>query len=107
MKEKKERLRDEPSEEGSVLVIFRLPLGNERIQRRFLKTDKIQKLYDFVDVYCFSDSKALGFEQSDSDIKYELVTAPTPQIKKLNDLNRTLEDEGILRSTLLNIKQIY
>ena len=28
---------------------FRMPLSGERLQRRFLKTDKIQLLYDYID----------------------------------------------------------
>jgi hypothetical protein len=50
----------------------------------------------------------LGFEVSDpnEEIKFELMTAPTPTIKKLTDVDKTLEDEGITRSALLNIKQV-
>lgn len=42
---------DEP-EQGNpdaTNIGFRMPLSGERVQRRFLKTDKIQLLYDFID----------------------------------------------------------
>ncbi|TNV81073.1 hypothetical protein FGO68_gene13535 [Halteria grandinella] len=112
LEEKKLRLGDEPESgaEGVVQIVFRKPSGNERIQRRFLKTDLIQKLYDFIDLKTHEDVDKLGFEvneeNKDAEIKYEIVTAPQPQIKKLNNIDTTLEGEGITRSTLLNIKQL-
>jgi hypothetical protein len=52
LEEKKLRLGEEPESdaEGVVQIAFRKPSGNERIQRRFLKKDLIQKLYDFIDL---------------------------------------------------------
>ncbi len=63
MEEKKERLGQEPEEdsETSVLIVFRKPTGNERIQRRFRKTDKVERLYDFIDIMAEKDNK-IGFE---------------------------------------------
>ena len=74
-----------------------------------MKTDKIEKLYDYIDLEASNGNK-VGFEiaagQTSNEIKYELVTPPTPQIKRLSDRDKTLEDEGITRSILLNIKQL-
>jgi UBX domain len=63
LEEKILRLQGEPGEkdEGAVLVVFRKPTGNERIQRRFLKTDKIERLYDYIDILAVEGNKA-GFE---------------------------------------------
>lgn len=43
---------EEPSadEKDSVQIVFRKPLGNERLQRRFLKSDSVQRLYDYIDM---------------------------------------------------------
>ena len=109
LEDKKARLGEEPaeSEEAKVLVVFRKPTGNERMQRRFLKTDKIEKLYDYIDLEA-ADNNRVGFEINNvnEEIIYELVTPPTPQIKRLSDKDKTLEEEGITRSILLNIKQL-
>lgn len=50
--QKKQRLGEEPSQDSAeaVNIVFRKPVGNERIQRRFLKDDKIERLYDFIDL---------------------------------------------------------
>lgn len=83
LERKKARLGEEPSEgeEGVVMVVFRKPTGNERISRRFRKDSPIEALYDFIDVQLSQDNK-VGFEtntgQSPSDIRYEIVTPPTP-----------------------------
>ena len=77
------------------------------MQRRFMKTDKIEKLYNYIDLEAANDNK-VGFEiqagQTTAEINYELVTPPTPQIKRLDNREKTLEEEGITRSILLNIK---
>ncbi len=52
IEQKRERLGEEPIEggDGVVMVVFRKPTGNERIQRRFSKDDLIERLYDFIDL---------------------------------------------------------
>ena len=46
-----------------------------------MKTDKIEKLYDYIDLEASNGNK-VGFEiaagQTSNEIKYELVTPPTP-----------------------------
>lgn len=51
MSVKLSRLAQEPesSDPEAILIAFRKPVGNERIQRRFLKDDLVERLYDFID----------------------------------------------------------
>jgi hypothetical protein len=44
-------LPEEPTAgaEGSLEIILRMPESGERVSRRFLKEDRLQVLYDFVD----------------------------------------------------------
>ena len=48
---KKQQLPNEPDEKDPLAchIVFRLPVSGERVNRRFLKTDKIQLIYDFLD----------------------------------------------------------
>ncbi|CDW76903.1 ubx domain containing protein [Stylonychia lemnae] len=107
-KDKLIRLGQEPEQTNpeSVQIAFRKPNGNERIQRRFLVSDLIEKLYDFIDTL---EQGSVGFDKpanKDEDIQYELVLPPQPQIKVLNDKTKTLKEENITRSALINIKQL-
>jgi hypothetical protein len=85
LEEKRARLGEEPDSraEGVVQIVFRKPTGKERIARKFLKTDAIQRLYDYIDLMREGDpNNNLGFEiaadgkNKDAEIEYELVTAP-------------------------------
>lgn len=51
IKRKEVDLPEEPSSENadSLELIFRMPLSGERIRRRFLKTDNISIVYEFID----------------------------------------------------------
>ena len=44
-------INDEPASDdpNSVLLILRLPISGERHKRRFLKTDKVEYLYTYID----------------------------------------------------------
>ena len=55
-----------------VQIVFRKPLGNERLTRKFLKSDSVQRLYDYIDML---SPEEVGFESA-SEIKYELVLPP-------------------------------
>jgi hypothetical protein len=68
---------------------------SRRKERRFLKTDKIQVLYDYVD--------SLGTEIFDESDKYELFT-PFPN-KCYNEMDKTLEEEKLLNA-VLQIREI-
>ncbi len=56
-----EQLGEEPSAENKdcALIVFRKPTGNGRIQRRFLKSDKVEMLYYFIDTLPVEE---VGFE---------------------------------------------
>jgi hypothetical protein len=61
---KLEQLGEEPPEENKecALVVFRKPTGNGRITRRFLKTDKVEMLYYFIDTLT---AEEVGFEEEE------------------------------------------
>ena len=52
---------EEPAQDNkeAVQIVFRKPVGNERINRRFLKSDPIQRLYDYIDML---SKEQVGFE---------------------------------------------
>lgn len=96
--EKEKQLPEEPAQgdPNSTHIIFRYPDGARRKERRFLKTDAVKILYDFID--------SLGpdvFEESD---KYELIQ-PFP-FKLYNNLERTLEAEQLFPNAVLQIREI-
>jgi hypothetical protein len=62
-REKRERLPEEPAEKDPLAchIVLRLPGSGERVNRRFLKTDTVQIIYDFVDSL---GPQRLSFESS-------------------------------------------
>jgi hypothetical protein len=94
---KKNSLPKEPLEENkeATLIVFRYSDGSGRSQRRFLKTEKISVLYDFIDT--------LGDIFLESD-KYELIQ--TFPMKVYHDKNKTLEEEGLFPNAVLQIREI-
>lgn len=86
------------------LIVFRKPT-NGRLQRRFLKTDKIQQLFDYLDTLPVAE---VGFETDEGNLshqyEYDLVLPPAPQIKVLHDKEKTIEEEGLFPRALINIK---
>ena len=79
-------------------ILFRYPDGNRNVERKFLKNDKISLLYDFIetlgrDIYTENDNN-----------KFELIQ--TFPFKKYDDLNKTLEEEGLFPNSMLQIKEI-
>ncbi len=50
-KRKKEQLPAEPNDKDPLAchIVFRLPGSGERVNRRFLKSDQVQLIYDFLD----------------------------------------------------------
>lgn len=88
---KLEELGEEPSASPeTVHISLRLPSGS-KLDRRFLKDHKVQKLYDFV-------------ETLDLGLEYEIVT-PFP-ITPLKDLESTLEEQGLYPKALLHVKEV-
>lgn len=95
---KKQELPDEPEEGPDTAEIkFREPSSGSSFTRRFMKTDKVQLLYDYVQ----SKLDELEFEDEEN-LEFELVQmAPR---KTLTDSERTLEEEGLYPRAALVIK---
>ena len=81
------------------IIIFRLPDGEKNIERKFLKTDKIAVLYDYI--------KSLGSEIYTEKEYNNFSIIQTFPYKNFEDkLNRTLEEEGLFPNSMLQIKEI-
>jgi len=95
----KKNLPEEPTEgtEGCVTIQFRFPNGMEKAIRRFLKTDKIQLLYDFIT--SFGNEK--GFESGHT----HFTIAQTFPKKFFEDMNLTLEEAGLSGMCKLMIRE--
>ena len=111
--EEKERLKNEAEEKelfsslippepddsnpDKCVIIFRMPDGEKNIQRKFLKTEKISVLYDYV--------KSLGKEIYSDEEYTNFSIIQTFPFKNFEDkLNNTLEEEGLFPNSLLQIK---
>ena len=82
-------LRPEPENSPDVSnLVFRMQSGDKK-ERRFLKTDPVEALYDYIET--------LGL-----DFDYEIVTSfPT---KILMDMGATLETEGLFPRALVHVR---
>lgn len=78
------------------MIILRYPHSDQRAERRFYKSDKIEILYDFV----FTLGKDI-FEESG---EFELIQ-PFP-FKVYNDKAKTLEDEKLFPNAVLQIREV-
>lgn len=74
-----------------------MPVSGERVSRRFLKTDKIQHLYDFVD----SLGDKMQFENHNST--YEIIQSMPRKV--FTNRERTLVEEGLFPRAMLQIKE--
>ena len=94
-------LSQEPDESNPNIckIIFRSPDGEKQIERRFLKTDKIASLYNYV--------KSIGreiFTEPDSK-DFDILCIGFPP-KNLNDKkNNTLDQEGLFPNSILQIRE--
>lgn len=94
--EKAKSLPDEPEKSAdTTTIIFRYPHSEQRKERRFLKTDKVQLLYDFV--------HSLGTEMFEESNEFDLIQ-PFP-MKKYNDMDKTLEEEKLYPNAVLQIRE--
>ena len=95
----KENLPEEPSEDNpnAWTVQFRLPDGTRTIQRRFLKTDKIKLLYDYI--HSLGDES--GFESMSSNFE---IIQNFPK-KLFDNPDKTLDEEGLFPRWKLYIKE--
>lgn len=97
---------DEP-EQGNpdaTNIGFRMPLSGERVQRRFLKTDKIQLLYDFIDDLQNQDKCKFDGVESYTD-QYHLFQI-RPKVVYENK-EQTLQEAGLWpRGPILQIQHL-
>ena len=78
-------------------ICFRYPDGDKRKDRRFLKTDKIIILYEYI--------KSLGNEiyTEDGNGIFSLYQPFPP--KKYDNMENTLENEGLFPNAVIQIKE--
>ena len=78
-------------------ICFRYPDGDKRRDRRFLKTDKIKILYEYI--------TSLGNEiyTEDGNGVFSLYQPFPP--KKYDNMESTLENEGLFPNAVIQIKE--
>ncbi|CAI2364919.1 unnamed protein product [Moneuplotes crassus] len=88
-------LPEEPSEgtPDTITIQFRFPDGNHKQVRRFYKTDKVQLLYDYITSF----GNENGFEAAHTHFS---IIQNFPK-KFFEDMNKTLEEEGLSNCTLM------
>ena len=95
----KKKFEKEPDENNPdcCTICFRYPDGDKTKLRRFLKTDKIKELYEFV--------KSLGNEiyTEDGNGIFSLYQPFPP--KKYENFENSLEDEGLFPNAVIQIKE--
>lgn len=67
------KLREEPAaeDEDCVNVNFRLPVSGERVSRRFLREEKVQALYDYIDVLTAKGDCSFELDEESNRIGHE------------------------------------
>ena len=97
--EAKNKIVEEPSEDNPdcTTICFRYPDGEKRIERRFLKNNTVQNLYDYVtslgrDIYTEGENNNFSLYQ------------PFPP-KKYDNMENTLEMEGLFPNAIIQIKE--
>ena len=81
------------------IIIFRLPDGEKNIERKFLKTDKISVLYDYI--------RSIGREIYTEEEYNNFSIIQTFPFKNFEEkINNTLEEEGLYPNAMLQIKEI-
>lgn len=79
-------------------IVLRLPGSGERVNRRFLKTQTIQAMYDFVDSL---GPKKLGLENA---TKQYIILQSMPR-KEFTDKDKTIEESGLFPRAMLQVKE--
>ena len=94
-------LPDEPDDNNpnKCVIKFRFPDGQKNVERKFLKTEKVSVLYDYI--------KSLGKDIYTEDTYKNFSIIQTFPFKDFKDkLNNTLEEEGLFPNSMLQIKEI-
>jgi len=94
-------LAPEPDESNPDVchIKFRLPDGEKIKERRFLKTDKISVLYDYIK----SIGREIFMEHDSTDFDILYVGFPPKNLE--NSKNNTLESEGLYPNSILQISE--
>ena len=92
---------EEPDEKNpnACHLVFRAPDGEQNIQRRFLKSEKVQVLFYFI--------KSMGrkiFTEPESN-DFDILCLGFPPKNLGEKKNNTLEEEGLFPNSLLQIKE--
>lgn len=95
----KDKFKEEPKGDKTTLIRFRFPDGSQ-IQRRFLKEEKVEILYEFIHQLDFNQSKWFPKENSTFD-NYELTTGLP---KKQLDRNLSLIDAGCVPNQTVYVR---
>lgn len=95
----KKKFEKEPDKDNPdiCIICFRYPDGDKRKERRFLKNNKIKDLYDYIE--------SLGNEiyTEDGSGVFSLYQPFPP--KKYENMENTLEKEGLFPNALIQIKE--
>lgn len=98
-KEALKKIVEEPDKDNpdATTICFRYPDGERSKNRRFLKSNNIQNLYDFVtslgeEIYTEKDNKTFSLYQ------------PFPP-KKYENMENTLEQEGLIPNAVIQIRE--
>ena len=96
----KQNLPVEPDENNinACKIMFRYPNGEKSVERRFIKYDKIIMLYNYVK----SLGREIFFESNSND--FELICGFPPKNLE-NSKDKTLVEEGLFPSSLIQIKE--
>jgi len=99
LEELKKMVVEEPPEgdPNATTICFRYPDGENRKNRRFLKSHTIQNLYDYI----ASLGKEIYTEEENNSFS---LYQPFPP-KKYEDYNNTLENEGLFPNAIIQIKE--
>ena len=96
----KEKIKPEPDDDNpdKCIIVFRYPDGEKSVQRKFLKQDKINVLYDFI--------KSLGREIFTENEHHHFSLLQTFPYKLFDERKEsTLEEEGLFPNSVLQIKE--
>jgi hypothetical protein len=94
-------LPEEPKDDdpGVCHIVFRVPDGEKNKERKFLKTDRISSLYDYVK----SIGRDIFMEPDATD--FDLLSIGFPPTNLEDRKNSTLEKEGLFPNSIIQIRE--
>ena len=96
----KNSLPPEPddSNPNKCIIVFRYPDGSKNVEKKFLKNEKIQILYNYIE--------SLGREIYTETYINKFILIQTFPFKYLENKDKTLEEEDLFPNAVLQIKEI-